>query len=729
VSSKELRKRGLRIRLSASQIRLLMLFLERPGELITREQIAQRIWTETNTIDVATGINTAINRLRGHLGDDPADPVFVETVIGLGYRFIAVIEEAVLESGGPESHATNLRSEVPSPSPEREVVAMAISLPAELQLSSATARPFRSSRGLWLTLSLAVCLAAAVVVGLYRHRMAAKPLLVQSPLLQWEPLTTDHDENKVTAEAVSPDGQMIAYADNFGLSVHMFDTGNERGLAPLPALEVHRIAWFPDGQHMLVSGVDIASHHTLVREVWLHSAYTLAAASDADLAAISPDGMNIAFTRAQGREVWVVSATAQGPRILFTGIAQQTMKFLLWSLDGRRLMIESQTEPLDHWLYESVDASTGKLLAQEENVRLDSAFLTPDGRLKYLSQGTSVPRILSVPLDPATGRFLTAPNVEADLSATQAKSLSASRDGQRIGLVLEREKPDIFLASLDLGRPDAPPTLKDIERLTYDAYDSYPHSWATDGSIFYETRIPSRETASIFARHPKEASARLIAQMPQNASMAQQSSDGHWVLFMAGPVGHPVGIYRVPMAGGKIEQVPTRGIIEEFHCPQIPTASCVLREIIGNRALVYYALDPVKGIGKELARTPWEPNRLGDWGLSPDGRTVISAGHDTLHPSLHRVDLDGSSNGVKSIPFHGPGSPLGVHWTRNGRALFVESRTDNGYDLIEFDLDGRSTVLHTSPMLIWAVPSPDGTKIAFPDATINSNVWSSNSHL
>ena len=42
---------------------------------------------------------------------------------------------------------------------------------------------------------------------------------------------------------------------------------------------------------------------------------------------------------------------------------------------------------------------------------------------------------------------------------------------------------------------------------------------------------------------------------------------------------------------------------------------------------------------------------------------------------------------------------------------------------------GRSTVLHTSPMLIWAVPSPDGTKIAFPDATINSIVWSTNSHL
>ena len=90
---KELRNAGFRVRLSASQVRLLTLFLERAGELVTRDEIVARIWTDTNTIDVTRGINTAINRLRTTLGDDPTKPLFLETIIGLGYRFIATIEE------------------------------------------------------------------------------------------------------------------------------------------------------------------------------------------------------------------------------------------------------------------------------------------------------------------------------------------------------------------------------------------------------------------------------------------------------------------------------------------------------------------------------------------------------------------------------------------------------------------------------------------------------------
>jgi DNA-binding winged helix-turn-helix (wHTH) protein len=104
----ELRKRGLRVRMSASQTRLLTLFLERPGELITRDEITARLWTDTATIDIDTGINTAINRLRTTLNDNPAKPALIETVIGAGYRFIAEVE--VLRSETPA---------VPEPAPEQ----------------------------------------------------------------------------------------------------------------------------------------------------------------------------------------------------------------------------------------------------------------------------------------------------------------------------------------------------------------------------------------------------------------------------------------------------------------------------------------------------------------------------------------------------------------------------------------------------------------------------------
>ena len=79
--------------LSASQeLALLTFFLALLGVLITRDQIASQLWDDTSNIDVSNGINTAVNRLRYALQDDTTEPVYIETVIGLGYRFIAPAE-------------------------------------------------------------------------------------------------------------------------------------------------------------------------------------------------------------------------------------------------------------------------------------------------------------------------------------------------------------------------------------------------------------------------------------------------------------------------------------------------------------------------------------------------------------------------------------------------------------------------------------------------------------
>jgi len=180
----------------------------------------------------------------------------------------------------------------------------------------------------------------------------------------------------------------------------------------------------------------------------------------------------------------------------------------------------------------------------------------------------------------------------------------------------------------------------------------------------------------------------------------------------------------VPTAGGQPERVRTNGQIEEFHCPAVPEKECVLREAIGHDALVYYAVDPLQGMGKLLARTAWEPNRLGDWGISPDGSTVAVANHDTLHPSIHVIHLDGSSEQDRKIPFEGYGTVLGVNWATDNRSLFVQCRTEKGSQLIYRDFAGNKTLLPESSLLLWAVPSPDGRRIAFPGRTISRNVWS-----
>jgi cholera toxin transcriptional activator len=91
-ASGELRRQGLRVRLNAQPFQLLLLLLERPGNLLTREEIASRLWPDGTFVDYEHGVNSAINRIREALGDTAANPRFVETLARRGYRFIAPVE-------------------------------------------------------------------------------------------------------------------------------------------------------------------------------------------------------------------------------------------------------------------------------------------------------------------------------------------------------------------------------------------------------------------------------------------------------------------------------------------------------------------------------------------------------------------------------------------------------------------------------------------------------------
>src|SRR5664280_80930 len=87
----ELRKQGIRIKLHSQPFQVLVMLLERPSELVTREEMRQRLWGEDTFVDFDHGLNTAVNKLREALGDLASQPRHVETVSGKGYRFIAPV--------------------------------------------------------------------------------------------------------------------------------------------------------------------------------------------------------------------------------------------------------------------------------------------------------------------------------------------------------------------------------------------------------------------------------------------------------------------------------------------------------------------------------------------------------------------------------------------------------------------------------------------------------------
>jgi DNA-binding winged helix-turn-helix (wHTH) protein len=101
----ELRKNGRRVKLQEQPFRVLLLLLERPGAVVTREEIRQALWSDDTFVDFDHSLNTVVNKLRDALDDVASNPRFIETLARRGYRFIAPVEilEGEATAAGPSS--------------------------------------------------------------------------------------------------------------------------------------------------------------------------------------------------------------------------------------------------------------------------------------------------------------------------------------------------------------------------------------------------------------------------------------------------------------------------------------------------------------------------------------------------------------------------------------------------------------------------------------------------
>jgi DNA-binding winged helix-turn-helix (wHTH) protein/tetratricopeptide (TPR) repeat protein len=93
----ELRKQGLKVKLQGQPFQVLAMLLERPGELVTREEIREKLWPGDTFIDFEHSVNNSIKRVREALGDDAAAPRFIETLPRHGYRFIAPVDGGAMQ--------------------------------------------------------------------------------------------------------------------------------------------------------------------------------------------------------------------------------------------------------------------------------------------------------------------------------------------------------------------------------------------------------------------------------------------------------------------------------------------------------------------------------------------------------------------------------------------------------------------------------------------------------
>jgi TolB-like protein/DNA-binding winged helix-turn-helix (wHTH) protein/Flp pilus assembly protein TadD len=113
----ELRKQGIRIRLEGQPVAILKMLLERPGELVTREELKKELWPADTFVDFEHSLNAAVKRLRAALNDSADVPRYIETLVGRGYRFVLSVNVVSTAGGSLISGEATPQTASPAPSP------------------------------------------------------------------------------------------------------------------------------------------------------------------------------------------------------------------------------------------------------------------------------------------------------------------------------------------------------------------------------------------------------------------------------------------------------------------------------------------------------------------------------------------------------------------------------------------------------------------------------------
>ena len=726
--SYELRRAGRCLPISKIPLNLLILLVERRGTLVTREEIAAHLWSHPEMVDHEHGIHNAINRIRGLLNDDPQRPRYVETAVGRGYRFIGAVEE-IVEPEAAEAVESSDRLRLAQDKPP---------IDAQTQVPQLF-YPAGPRRARWFGIAALSLLVVSVGAWFLRRMTLDVPLQLKATQI-----TSNESENRVTAGAISSSGKLVVYADADGLSLRVIKTGTTQFLKSPAALRVDRIAWFPDDLHLMLSGFNT---QVLRFQLWTASI----AGGDPNLirenarnGMPSPDGSRLAFTANNESEIWISGVSGERMKLFLKGRPGEDFPFVFWGNGGKRLSYQrreyapgstgDQSRSFDAnfiWDYGSRDFASGKELAFAKNIRFDSACVTAGGRMFYLR--TEPPKdaqqhgIWEVQTDQATGAFSSAPRQLTFLADEKAYGITASNDGKQIAAVWERGQPDVYIADLH-HQPG--PILANVRRLTSDSRSDFPHAWSSDSqSVIFES---NREgDYHLFHRRLNSRTTEQLTEMQGQQIYPQLSPDGSTVLFALLPgrlLSSNDSLYRVSVDGGTPVEIPLDRPLDEFRCPLPGAGSCVLRETLDHRQYVYYALDPVKGKGREAARTSWVPNVFGDWAVSPDGNTVALPLHKPgpkirLVPLNASLDAAGSPRRETEIDLRGIDGLWGLTWAADGKGWFAEAQRAGASLLVYIDTAGRIDLLRETTHNTWGIPSPDGGKLAFVDYTADRNVW------
>ena len=356
--SGELRKSGVRIRLQAQPFRVLICLLERPGEVVTRDEIQQRLWGADTVVDFDHSLGTAINKLRESLGDSAENPRFIETLARRGYRFLAPVTVA-----GPQREEGSGWAAAPGAAREENEPSA-----ASLAKTSAAAHATR------LHVAATVIAAVLLVVGGFVAGLQMRPASNLPPLISqvtFSGRVSPGDPLFESFPGTATDGSRIYFPqieNGRGVLAQALIADGETSTLPLPdelaAPSLGNIS--PDGSRLL-----LRNHLATAPEQALWIVSTIGGTARripgilAHDATWMPDGQRILY--ATGDDLYIARDNGTESRKLASLPGRAF--WLRWSPDGSRLrltLLNSETHTSTLWQVNS-DGSGAHMLLDNWN--------------------------------------------------------------------------------------------------------------------------------------------------------------------------------------------------------------------------------------------------------------------------------------------------------------------------------------------------------------------------
>jgi Tol biopolymer transport system component/DNA-binding winged helix-turn-helix (wHTH) protein len=643
----ELRKAGVRLNLPAQSFHVLALLLERPDDLVTREELRQRLWPDGTFVDFDHGLNAVINRLRETLADSADSPRFIQTVPRRGYRFIAPVDLGVQGGevrGQPASEAGSIRPD----SSDTESASR----------HGGTRRYY--SRAVWSAVVLALAMSAVLAVYLSRPRPSPRRAMQTIPLTSLA--------GKERDPSFSPDGGQVAFVwdgekgDNEDIYVKVIGTDVPLRLTTNPAADRYP-AWSPDGRHIAFqrssgeeSGLFMIpalggperkirsrSHlaHCRGGASWSPDGQFLAIADDAgyegscsifilsletlktrkltsppagahgdSAPAFSPDGRTIAFNRlGSAGGIYVVPAAGGDPKRVTPG-EYVWLQRLAWLPTGRELIFSSSGIDAESGSLWRVSASGGtpeRLAVGGDNAA--NPAVSPRGNRLAYEQRRDDANIwkIAVPQPPEP----TPSPVQLIASSRQEAGPHVSPDGKRIAFHSDRT------GSLEIWMSDTAGSSL-VQVTSFGGPIVGTPRWSPDSRrLAFEGLV--KGNGDIYLIDVEGGLPRRVTTEPSVEAVASWSADGHWIYFASNRTGRSE-VWKAPAEGGRALQVTKRGGFAAFES--------------ADGTVVYYSKGlnvaglwkvPVNG-GDETAVLDFpNANLWGYWALASTGIYFVSS--------------------------------------------------------------------------------------------------------